>query len=48
MVERLKYAIHDFTRRQLTWFRKEARITWIEGYDVCQAEELVAHFLDKA
>src|SRR5207247_7687591 len=23
MVERLKYAIHDFTRRQLTWFRKD-------------------------
>src|SRR5437867_9326450 len=22
MVQRLKYAIHDFTRRQLTWFRK--------------------------
>lgn len=45
MVERLKYAIHDFTRRQLTWFRKETRITWIEGYDVCKAEELVEHFL---
>lgn len=29
MVERLKYAIHDFTRRQLTWFRKEPRIHWL-------------------
>lgn len=48
MVERLKYAIHDFTRRQLTWFRKEARITWIEGYDMCRAEEPVAHFLREA
>ncbi|HVB22955.1 MAG TPA: tRNA (adenosine(37)-N6)-dimethylallyltransferase MiaA [Ktedonobacteraceae bacterium] len=48
MVERLKYAIHDFTRRQLTWFRKDARITWIEGYDVRQAEELVKTFLGKA
>ena len=48
MVERLKYAIHDFTRRQLSWFRKDTRITWIDGYDVCQAEELVALFLDKA
>lgn len=31
MVQRLKYAIHDFTRRQLTWFRRETRIVWIEG-----------------
>lgn len=48
MVERLKYAIHDFTRRQLTWFRKETRITWIEGYDIARAEEFVEHFLGKA
>ncbi|HLJ36274.1 MAG TPA: tRNA (adenosine(37)-N6)-dimethylallyltransferase MiaA [Ktedonobacteraceae bacterium] len=47
MVERLKYAIHDFTRRQLTWFRKETRIIWIEGDDVYRAEELVEHFLDR-
>ena len=33
MVERLKYAIHDFTRRQLTWFRRDKRIVWIEGGD---------------
>jgi tRNA dimethylallyltransferase len=31
MVQRLKYAIHDFTRRQLTWFRRDTRIIWIEG-----------------
>ncbi|HLZ56360.1 MAG TPA: tRNA (adenosine(37)-N6)-dimethylallyltransferase MiaA [Ktedonosporobacter sp.] len=31
MVQRLKYAIHDFTRRQLTWFRKDSRIVWING-----------------
>ncbi|GAC1435733.1 MAG: tRNA (adenosine(37)-N6)-dimethylallyltransferase MiaA [Ktedonobacteraceae bacterium] len=31
MVERLKYAIHDFTRRQLTWFRRDTRIVWIDG-----------------
>lgn len=34
MVQRLKYAIHDFTRRQLTWFRKDARIVWIEGSEI--------------
>ncbi|GHO93497.1 tRNA dimethylallyltransferase [Reticulibacter mediterranei] len=47
MVQRLKYAIHDFTRRQLTWFRRDTRITWIEGG--AQMEEMgiqiVSNFL---
>ncbi len=33
MVQRLKYAIHDFTRRQLTWFRRDKRIMWIDGIE---------------
>ena len=45
MVQRLKYAIHDFTRRQLTWFRKEKRIIWINGGDWELAENLVRDFL---
>lgn len=45
MVERLKFAIHDFTRRQLTWFRRDKRIVWIEGNDVGRAEEIVKGFL---
>ena len=45
MVERLKYAIHDFTRRQLTWFRKDPRITWLEGVDIERAEKDVRTFL---
>jgi len=45
MVQRLKYAIHDFTRRQLTWFRKEKRIVWINGGDWEQAESVVKDFL---
>jgi tRNA dimethylallyltransferase len=44
MVQRLKYAIHDFTRRQLTWFRKDKRILWIEGNEVEWAKELVQEF----
>ena len=36
MVQRLKYAIHDFTRRQLTWFRKDKRILWVEGENANQ------------
>lgn len=46
MVERLKHAIHDFTRRQLTWFRRDKRIVRIEGNDVGQAEEEVRRFLE--
>ena len=45
MVRRLKYAIHDFTRRQLTWFRKDKRIVWVNGGDWDQAEEVVRDFL---
>jgi len=45
MVQRLKYAIHDFTRRQLTWFRKDKRIVWIEGNNIELAKELVQEFL---
>lgn len=41
MTQRLKYAIHDFTRRQLTWFRKEKRIVWLQGMDEDRAIEAV-------
>ena len=49
MVERLKYAIHDFTRRQLTWFRRDKRIVWIDGNSIDimmqEAERIVEEFL---
>ncbi len=46
MVQRLKYAIHDFTRRQLAWYRRERRIVWIEGSEnmVEEAEKLARQF----
>src|ERR1051326_7669703 len=44
MVQRLKFAIHDFTRRQLTWFRKDKRILWVEGENAYQE---VCDILDK-
>lgn len=44
MAQRLKYAIHDFTRRQLTWFRKDRRIVWLEGMDSERACEYVSEF----
>ncbi len=45
MVQKLKYAIHDFTRRQLTWFRKEKRIVWMNRGDWEQTEDIVRDFL---
>jgi tRNA dimethylallyltransferase len=44
-VERLKFAIHDFTRRQLTWFRKDQRIIWIDGHKPDSAVDVVKQFL---
>jgi tRNA dimethylallyltransferase len=38
MVQRLKYAIHDFTRRQLSWYRRDQRIIWIEGGEHMQEQ----------
>jgi tRNA dimethylallyltransferase len=45
MLERLKFASHDFTRRQLSWFRKDKRIIWIEGHRIDTSFELVGQFL---
>jgi tRNA dimethylallyltransferase len=45
MVQRLKFAIHDFTRRQLTWFRKDQRITWLDGHHLETATDVVRAFL---
>ena len=47
MVQRPKYAIHDFTRRQLSWFRRDSRIIWIDGGEGMaeQAEQIVDAFL---
>lgn len=45
MVQRLKFAIHDFTRRQLTWFRKDQRLTWLTGHNLAAASDLVRAFL---
>jgi tRNA dimethylallyltransferase len=49
MVERLKYAIHDFTRRQLSWFRRDSRIVWLNGDEHMErhARELVQRFLEQ-
>ena len=46
MVQRLKFAIHDFTRRQLTWFRKDQRIIWLDGHHLDTAADVVRNFLE--
>ena len=45
MVQRLKFAIHDFTRRQLTWFRKDSRMVWLNGHHLAEATDVVQRFL---
>lgn len=42
-VEQLKGAIHGFVRRQLTWWRRDRSIRWIQT--TAQAERLVRKFL---
>lgn len=45
MLQRLKFAIHDFTRRQLSWLRKDQRLIWIDGHQPDTARDLVRTFL---
>lgn len=42
-VEQLKFAIHAYARRQLTWFRKDHGINWIRTER--DAEKLIHRFL---
>jgi len=39
MTRLLKNAIHSFSKRQMTWFKKDKRIIWIENSS--QAEETI-------
>ncbi len=45
MLEKLNIAIHQFSKRQMTWFRKMERegieINWIDGADYEQAKKLI-------
>ncbi len=44
MVQRLKWNIHGFARRQLTWFRKDKEVLWVSEYEKIQ--RAVQRFLD--
>ena len=46
-VEQIKIATHRYAKRQRTWFRKDARITWIDAdeYNAPRlADEIIASF----
>jgi len=43
MSQELKYKIHAFARRQMTWFRHHGEIKWVKDYK--EAERLTKQFL---
>ena len=42
-VQRMKFRTHQYARRQITWFRRDKRIRWVESYK--EAEKLIKEFL---
>ena len=42
-IKNLKFRIHAFARRQLTWFRKNKEIVWVDSYN--KAEKLISKYL---
>jgi len=44
MVEELKNKIYQYAKRQMTWFKKDKKIIWIEQNKIKPAEKLVANF----
>lgn len=43
MIKQLSYAIKHYAKRQMTWFKRNKRIYWIQNYK--EAEELVKRFI---
>jgi len=44
MIEKLKSDIHHFAKRQLTWFKRDKSIKWVEG--IGEADKLIKTFLN--
>lgn len=42
-IQKIKFRTHQYARRQMTWFRKNKNIKWIEKRE--EAEELIGKFL---
>lgn len=46
-VQKLKFASHQFAKRQLTWFRRNKKIRWLEPTKtIAAAEKFVSEFLE--
>ena len=48
MVEEIKKNTRRFAKKQLTWFRKDRRITWIDMYECSGTQEVVDMILDSS
>lgn len=44
-VRRLKFDTHHYAKRQVTWFKRDKSIQWLDGDDTKTAEALVRRFL---
>lgn len=42
-IQQIKFHTHQYARRQITWFKRDSSIKWIENYE--EAEELVKEFI---
>lgn len=42
-VQQIKFHTHQYARRQITWFKRDNRINWVENYQ--EAEKLVSDYI---
>jgi len=45
-IEVLKHDTRHYAKRQMTWFKRDKKIVWLNGSDKIRAEELVRNFLN--
>ncbi len=43
--EKIQGATRRYAKRQLTWFKRDERITWLDAHDLEEAERLIKAFL---
>ena len=46
-IDQVKHDTRNYARRQMTWFRRDKRIVWVDKGDIAQVEQLVKNFLKK-
>jgi len=42
-IQQIKFHTHQYARRQITWFKRDKSIKWVDNYS--EAEELVSEFI---